>query len=330
VLTCIVSACNQNTETPPDVSNIKIDLRTRPLYKELARLDTAQLGRELLALRDRYPDFLVFYLDTFLGYGNGNPLSDTNRGLRSFLTHPDYKQLSDTILARFTNTKSIDQNLAQAFAYYKYYFPEAHIPQVIYVNAGLNNYAAFTYGDDILAIGLDMYLGPQFSPYAAVGLPSYTTRRFLPEYIPVRAMQTLYRAQYPLVMEDRSLLDIMIQLGKEQLFLARVLPDVPDSVRIGFTTAQLDWCAASEKGIYNYFVQKQLLYEKSWQQMIRYVNDGPTTPGMPKESPGNIGAWMGYQIVKAYATNQSKDSLQAILRPGDPAAFLASSRYKPR
>jgi hypothetical protein len=78
-------------------------------------------------------------------------------------------------------------------------------------------------------------------------------------------------------------------------------------------------------------VKEELLYNNEWNKVLRYVNDAPSATGMPAESPGNIGTWMGYEIVKAYAAQHPKLTLTELIYSDiDDAKFLQESKYKPK
>jgi hypothetical protein len=61
---------------------------------------------------------------------------------------------------------------------------------------------------------------------------------------------------------------------------------------------------------------------------MKYVSEGPTTGGFPKESPGNLGQWIGYRIVKSYMEKQP-DNLMALMNENDYKKILHDSGYKP-
>jgi hypothetical protein len=66
------------------------------------------------------------------------------------------------------------------------------------------------------------------------------------------------------------------------------------------------------------------------QKILRYVNEGPNSAGLP-ESPGNVGTWLGWQIVKAYAAQNPKMTLEQIINDKQEAQqFLLLSKYKPK
>ena len=62
----------------------------------------------------------------------------------------------------------------------------------------------------------------------------------------------------------------------------------------------------------------------------RHVNDGPMTNGMPQESPGNVGSWVGWQIVNQYMKNMGDRTDLPTLLNTPAEEILAKSKYKPR
>lgn len=121
---------------------------------------------------------------------------------------------------------------------------------------------------------------------------------------------------------------MMIERGKEIYFLEKTLPFVADSLYFGFTDAQLKWCNENEAKIYGYFQQHELLFEKQLQKVLRYVTDGPFATGMPPESPGNVGTFIGYKIVKNFAENNNV-TLNEVLLTKDAQYILSKAKYKP-
>jgi len=324
-----------NSEEIPDVSSVKVSLDTRRLDLDLAKIDTNHISIGVQQLYQKYPDFLNFYLDTLMGFDIKGNYSDTAKGmqlgLKTFLTFKDYRGLFDSVAAHYPDTKEIDNRLTQGFQFMKHYFPKYEIPKIIYLVSGLHNWGAFTYESNKVGIGLDMFLGASYPFYNSVGLPEYLTTHRQAVYIPVAVFSTIYQDTHPFVPDNRSLLDMMIQKGKEQYFLTKIIPHTPDSVRLGYTSNQMDWCNANEVMVYNFFISQQLLYSKDGQKIYRYVFDGPTSVGMPAQSPGNIGTWMGLQIVKSYVQTHPSVTLQQLIEQHiDAQNFLQESKYKPR
>lgn len=322
-------------EKVPDVSGIKVDLQTQRFDRDLVAIDTNNLTTGLAKLHEKYPQFLNFYLDTLMGFDIKGNYADTSmgikQGLHAFLTQKDYRGVFDTVEKHYPNTDGINQSLTKGFQFMKYYFPNYQVPRVIYIVTGLNNWGAFTYNDDVLGIGLDMFLGDSYPFYRAVGLPEYMTSHLNREYIPVASFSAIYQGQHPFNMDNKTLLDLMIQRGKEQYFLHKILPYTPDSTLFGYTQAQVQWCHDNEAEIYNFFISQNLLYAKEFNKVMRYVNPGPNSTGMPAQSPGNIGSWLGLQIVNSYMRHNSKVTMPQLLgQDMDAESFLQQSEYKPK
>jgi hypothetical protein len=82
------------------------------------------------------------------------------------------------------------------------------------------------------------------------------------------------------------MIDFMVAQGRELYFLDKILPDTPDTLKIGYSATQLEWCRNNEKNLWSFFIDNKLLFSFDPNLMNKYVNDGPTTNGFPRESPG--------------------------------------------
>ncbi|RYE25870.1 MAG: hypothetical protein EOP51_02555 [Sphingobacteriales bacterium] len=333
MLSVALFGCKE-TNNAPDVTEVKVQLHTQRLDQDIANIDTANISAGIQQVRAKYPDFLEFYLDTLIGMGiNGNYTAENpaiSTGLRSFLTHKDYRGLFDTVAKHYPDTKDIDAQLVKSFQYAKHYEPDFKEPHVIYMITWLNKWAAFTY-DSTLGICLDMFLGPNYPIYKAVDIPKYLAVQLDRNYIPVASMKAIYRDKHPFILEDRTLLDMMIQKGKEAYYLENVLPFLPEALRLGYTEDQLKWCYANEALVYNFFIRENFLYERNQQKVMRYVIESQSSTGMPEQSPGNIGTWLGLQIIHSYLLANPKTTFQELLNSNmDAQKFLQASKYKPK
>ncbi len=335
ILLLALLGCGGGTDSSR-IPDIPVTLQTHRLDRDIAGIDTTRLQEGVKNILDQYPDFLPFYVARLLPFAVDNPemdgLQHMEQAIGYLLTDKDYRGVFDTALRHFPDVGGINKQLEQGFKYLKHHFPDYEIPEVIYFVSGLNNWTAITYEDQrkFLGIGLDMFFGASYPHYASVGVPHYMTQRLLPASIPVHAFRAVYEEMYPFQAEGQNLLDMMIQRGKAQYFLDKVLPFMPDTLLLGYTKAQLDWCEANEAMVYNFFIRENLLYETNWQKILRYVNDGPTSTGMPGESPGNIGSWLGLQIVKAYMKRNPELSLPELMATNEAQKMLQEARYKPR
>jgi hypothetical protein len=340
ILVVFISSCG-NRDNIPDVSKINVSLKTYRFDKDLYAIDTNHIADGLKKLQVKYPDFLNYYLDTLREFNIHGNFNDTVTGIKEYLklvlTFKDYVNLQDTIKKYYPDNKEIDKELTNGFRFLKYYFPDATVPRIMYLNLGLSMWSAFPVDKNTFCVCLDKFLGDQFPFYKSIQVPDYMLPHFRTSAVPVEVFRAYYMSDHPFETDDRTLLDLIIQRGKEQYFLHKVLPRTPDSVLFGFKQMQLDWCGKNEAYLYNFFIHQNLLYSKDGHNIMPYVNEGPFAKGLEspdapvKYTPGNIGMWLGYRIVCAYMEQNPKTTLPELVKQKtDPAKFLDAAKYRPK
>jgi hypothetical protein len=126
-----------------------------------------------------------------------------------------------------------------------------------------------------------------------------------------------------------DLVSQMIYKGKMLTAMKKLFPEKHDSVLTGYSNAQLEWCKQNEKNIWSFFIEHKLLFSSEQNQIMKYLSEGPTTNGFPKESPANIGQYIGYRIVNAYLEKHPDTELNTLLNEEDYKKILNESEYKP-
>lgn len=324
-----IISCTSKVNKKIDTSKIHIDFNTVHYYKDIYAIDTNNLEAGIDAVNAKYPLFSSVFFNELTGFNANNSRDTFLASVRHFLTYKDYKNLYDTVLKKFPNTQGIDKDLKSLFEHIKYYYPEEKWGTVYYFISGLNQWSAITV-DTLLGIGIDMHLGKEYKYYPSVGLPLYEIDKCEPEYIAINAAKTIFENKFPLMPEGKNLLDLMIQKGFQMTFMEYTMPTVSDEMLMGYTPTQLKWCQENERMIWSYFKKQNLLYSTQWQQIMRYVNDGPTSTGMPQESPGNIGTFIGWQLVRQYLRSHPEVKWNELINEKiDGQSFLSEAKYKP-
>lgn len=326
VVVCSFS-CKQSTR--PNVSAVKVNIKIERFDQDLFKGKLAPVNQTIEQLKSKYP---IFYNDYVQRVFVGSQLApeDILTGLFKDPAFSDLQKETDSV---FPTMKAYEQGLSESFSYVKYYYPAAKIPKMLTFISG------FAYqtivGDDYIGIGLDMFLGKnsQFYGGIAQSVPRYMSRRFEPQYIVPRVMETYaHETLFPPSDSANTLLDKMIYNGKILYFLDNVLAEnLPDSLKIGYTDKQLQWCAHYKKEIWAYFMENNLLYNSNYQKIQVYLSDGPFTPGLGvnRESAPKLGIWTGWQIVRGYMKNNPEITLQQLMANTDAQGILNKSKYRP-
>jgi uncharacterized protein YjaZ len=123
----------------------------------------------------------------------------------------------------------------------------------------------------------------------------------------------------------------MIYYGKELYLKDLLLPEYTDADKMGYTPTQINWCEENESYMWRYFIEKEMLYSDDQKLKNRFINPAPFSKfylEIDTESPGRVGAWIGWQIVRSYMNN-NEVSLPQLLETNAKEIF-EKSKYKPK
>jgi hypothetical protein len=330
----LFNACRSDGNEPiPDVSDIVVDLEIRRFEQDLFSIDTNNVAAELSELRTSYPQFSQLFLGQILGADDPRYApSGPDAYIAGFIKHPSVRALYDTCMVVYEDMSDLEADFEQAFQFYKYYFPERPVPDI---TTFISEYTIgnFIYDQQSLAVGLDFFLGAEY-PYQSynTGNPNfsnYLTRTFNKDHL-------VFKTLLPLVQdlignaEGGRLLDLIVHNGKQLYILDHLLPYEQDSVILEMTPAQVQWLDKNEREIWAYLLKEDLLYSSRWQEVRKYVDYSPISPGMPEEAPGRAANWIGWQIIKKYMTTFPETTMEQLLELKDAQKILDASRYMPR
>lgn len=324
----LISSCVQERRDDVDVSGVKISQPFLRFERDLFSFGDTVTVENVKTLSAKYSSFFDLYCMRMIRIRYDND-SLAAIDLTHFINDADVKVIYAKTDSAFKNTDEIERKCNEAFKHYAHYFPSKPIPQIVtYISAF--NYQVIT-ADSILGIGLDMYLGEQNElMYASIGIPKYMYARFTKEYILSDAIKRWFESEYDGGKVKQELLSQMIYRGKNLYATGALMPELPDTIKMGYSKNQLDWCVKNESNIWAFFIEQKLLYNTVIQEYVKYINDGPSTNGLPKESPSKIGAWIGWQIVKTYMNNNPDITLAQLMEINDAQKILNDSGYKPK
>ena len=84
--------------------------------------------------------------------------------------------------------------------------------------------------------------------------------------------------------------------------------------------------------IWKFFIEKQLLYSTDIELVERFIEPAPFSKfylQLDNESPGKIGRWIGWQIIRSFHEQNPDFPLQKLLNMSFQKIFN-QSRYKPK
>lgn len=236
--------------------------------------------------------------------------------------------LNKEVEKKFPNTTALEDELEMLVSRVKYYFPEEKTPRVItLVNEVILDKKAL-YTNDFIFISLDTYLGKShqfYDVFADYQRQNLEPNQILPDLVTNFAFRKILPSQ------DKSLISEMIYFGKLQYLKDLLIPEYKDYEKIGYTAMQYKWCEENESQIWSYLIEKKLLYDNNIKNYQRFIEDAPFTKfyeEIDRESPGRVGQWIGWQIVRSYMENNEVTVSQ--LLKTEPVEIFNNSKYKPK
>jgi len=294
-------------------------------------LDSNHLEAGLARLRQEHPGFYTDFMQQVLGVSGSVTDTSTLLVVREFIR--GYSSVYDSVKPKYNDLSGLREDLQKAFQFVQYYFPSYKTGKLIFFLGPFDAPGVATTSGG-LAIGLQQFAGKDFSIYQTAQMqelfPLYISRRFSGEYITANCMKAVVLELFPDQSAGKPLIEQMVEKGKQWYLLDRFLPRTPDSIKTGFTQQQLAWCTENEGLIWSEIVRNEDLNSLNPAVIQTYIGEGPFTQGFSQEySPGNLGQWLGWQIVKKFVARNPGMKPEEIMKT--PARkLLEEAKYKPR
>ncbi len=314
---CTNSGKKSFSVNPSDLPSV--ELKIHRYGKALFELDTSNLQEGLKSIQNEFR--------LFLGADLNDPANVQQ--IYDFVSDTQLISIYKQTMEVYPNLDETEGQLSDAFSRYLYFFPEKKLPSVYTYISDLYYEKPVMQTDKALVVALDVYLGSTFPLYQQLGLPFYKVRCMEPANLPVDVMKTLYFNEIASAYKQRTLLDRMIEGGKLMIYLDAVLPDTPDSLKICYTGEKLEWAQKNEENVWAFLVGNKLLYSTDYKTQVKLIQDGPFTTGFSSQSPSRLGVFIGWQIVKSYASRHPEVTLKQLLQMTDSQKILQESGYKP-
>lgn len=310
VLLLVFNACKESDQIESEISKIDIDLNVERFDLDFAKAksdDLPKLKRDYLFLfSERIPDSI--WIDRI------------NDSLQ--------KELSGEVEKTYAKFDDVHDDIESLFQHLKYYDKTFKVPRVITVTSDVDYRNKTIVTDTIVLISLDTYLGSDHHFYE--GIQRFLTLNMKRSQI-VSDLAANYSEGYILQNKPKTLLDDMIYFGKQLYFKDKMIPFKSDAEKIGYSEEQLEWAEANESEIWRYFIERELLFSTDNSLAGRFIADAPFSKfylELDSESPGKLGQYIGWQIVRSYMKNNDVPFMEMLQKDADE--IFNNSKFKPR
>ena len=301
--------CSSRSSVEKEIDTISIEVEIIRFDKEFANATQSNLA----SLKAKYP---VFFPTQFHDSIWTLKMKDTLQ-----------QQLNAEVIKRFPTEDKLENELRSIFQHIKYYFPQFESPTVVTTTSDVDYQNKIILSDSLLVIAIDTYLGSDHPFYG--GIKKYIAQN-LNESQLGPDIAAAYAQQLIVKPRQRSLLAQMVFYGKELYLKDLWLPNSSDAEKIGYTEAQFTWARENESEMWRYFVEKEILFSTNAKLPAQFINPAPFSKfylEIDNESPGMVGRFLGWQIVRSYMKNNESSAQQLMIKNSD--ALFNESKYKP-
>ncbi len=308
-LLLVAYSCKKEDQIEDEISKIDVNLKVERFDRAIAEANP----KDLEQLKKAFPFMFSKQIPDSVFIARMN---DT---LQS--------ELLEEVNKKFNNFSTIEDEITGLFQHLKYYDITFFEPRLITLTNDVKYRDKVIVTDTIVLIPLDNYLGHEHEYYG--NIPKYITQNMKPSQI-VSNLASDYAKRYTFQSQKKTLLDDMIYFGKQLYFKDKMIPFKSDEDKIGYTVLQLEFAKVNEGQIWTNFIENEYLYSTDSSLPGRFITDAPFSKfylELDRESPGRLGQYIGWQIVRAYM-NKNEVSLLDMMKT-DAVEIFNKSNYKP-
>lgn len=254
------------------------------------------------------------------------PAGNDNSIWLNKMQDPLWRELYTEVQKKYANIEPVKSELTSLFKHIKYYFPKTKTPKVITIISEMDYSNKAIYTDSLVIISLELYLGKEHKFYQ---FPNYIKQNFEQKQI-MPDIVSSFSLQKIAPLTDKKMLSQMIYYGKQLYLKDLLLPEYSDADKMGYSEQQIIWCQENESYMWRYFLENEMLYSDDQKLIPRFINPAPFSKfylEIDNESPGQVGAWIGWQMVRSFAKNNNVP-LSDLLKMNAKEIF-EKSKYKP-
>jgi hypothetical protein len=302
----------------------KIDIPISRFDKQFHSITELNYNVKLGELESEFPQLLDYFISDVMYIPLSND-SIKRSNIVLFNDNTDVIDFNKEINESYPDVKEISDKLNFAFGRFLFHFPDAVIPEKTVLLNSYNTTAINSF-DNNLVVGLEFYLLDKNSFINDVY--EYQKVRYDRKYMIADALEFWLSSSFWNSSEINNFQDELIFKGKIMYLIHQFIPEEELDVVFRFSKEDVMWCSVSEHNIWNEIMKLELMYSEDVEKYYSFFNSAPFTRGMPKESPGRLGNWDGYQIVDSYMNNTDV-SLQSLMSNNNPQEILLKSKYRP-
>jgi gliding motility-associated lipoprotein GldB len=302
-----------------ELEKAKVEVKIIRLEREIFNIKSKE---DVAAFLDRHPMFVKKYMEI----PNASKDPAFIQELYSMYTTPELKAFYQDNEKFYGDFSDLQKQMNELFSYIKYYYPKYYVPEVNTFISGFRFDRDFAFSDSLIVVSIDYFIGkkaryrPQFFDYML-------SRYEKPYMVPMMGL-AISSKYNEFDSKDETMIAEMIHYGKAHYFLERIMPDLPDSLNIQYTSKDMIEVDKNADVIWGHFIENKLLFDTNHKIKQRYLGESPKVVSIGDNCPGRIGRWLGWQIVRKYMKENPDVTLQQLMKDKNAQEIFKKSQFK--
>jgi gliding motility-associated lipoprotein GldB len=310
ILLCLFFlSCDKKSQSEKTIQEIPLDIKVERFDKIFFETPP----KELSNVKKEFPFFF--------------PVGNDDAVWLHKMRDPLWREVYVEVQKKYADIEPVRNDVVALFKHIKYYFPKTKTPKLITIISEMDYNTKAIYADSLVIVSLELYLGKNHKFYQ---FPNYIKENFEQRQIMPDIVASFSNSILPNLV-GKDLMSQMIYYGKQLYLKDLLLPEYNDADKMGYSPEQMIWCQDNEAYMWRYFVEREMLFSQEQKMISRFIAPAPFSKfylEIDNDSPGRVGAWLGWQIVRSYMKNNAV-SVGQLLKTNEKEIF-EKSKYKPK
>jgi gliding motility-associated lipoprotein GldB len=305
----LLLSCDQKSKVEKAIEATPLEVKVERFDKQF--FETAP--KDLAKLKKQYPYFFSPQINDTVWINK--------------MQAPIWREVYTEVQKKYPSSEGIQNEVEALVQHMKYYFPKTKTPKVITLISDMDYTNKAIYADSLVIISLELYLGKdhKFYQFPKYLKQNFEERQMMPDVVKSFSVGKIAPPS------DKNLLSQMVYFGKELYLKDLFLPTYTDAEKMGYTPEQIVWCQENESYIWRYFIEREMLFSDEQKLTSRFIDPAPFSKfylEIDNDSPGQVGSWIGWQIVRSFMENNDV-TVDQLLKT-DAKEIFEKSKYKPK
>lgn len=301
-LVCMMESCveRRKDDAPAEAASAVDVVRLEGEISRYASLDSSSRARLLDSLGDA--------LNVVLKMNGYDGVSDSS--MMEYSKSAPVEIFTPDVIKVYPEDSDLAQTIGDVASGVKSILPGVDVKEIYTIVSPFNQ--SIVLSDSMIFVALNHYLGEDYPGYAG-RFQDYQRRVKTEAALPYQLAEALIASAYPY--EGANVSHRLMYEGALAAASEAVVPHSKEGEALCYSDAEMEWAMTNEADIWRTLIGKDMYFSTSPVDEARLFGLSPHTSVISPQSPGRLGRFVGYRMVKSYLKNHPDTSWEEMLKP---------------